>query len=137
VARGAYVLADASDGRPDVLMLATGSEVALCLDGYELLKAEGIGARVVSMPSWELFDDQPQEDRDQVLPPQVTARVSVEQASTFGWAKYVGATGHSIGMRSFDASAPLKDLVKEFGFTPEHIVAAAREQVAMARQSNS
>ena len=81
------------------------------------------------MPSWELFDDQPQEYRDRVLPPDVTARVSVEQASTFGWAKYVGATGCSIGMRSFGASAPLKDLVKKFGFTPEHVVAAAREQL--------
>jgi transketolase len=129
VARGAYVLADAADGRPDVLLLATGSEVALCLDAYERLKAEGVKARVVSMPSWELFDDQPHEYRDRVLPPNVTARVSVEQASTFGWAKYVGATGHSIGMRSFGASAPLKDLVKKFGFTPEYIVAAAREQL--------
>ena len=90
VARGAYVLADAPDGKPDVLLLATGSEVALCLEAYEQLKAEGIKARVVSMPSWELFDDQPQEYRDHVLPPEVTARVSVEQASTFGWAKYVG-----------------------------------------------
>jgi transketolase len=83
------------------------------------------------MPSWELFDDQPQEYRDCVLPPEVTARVSVEQASTFGWAKYVGATGRSIGMRSFGASAPLKDLLKKFGFTPEHVVAAAREQLRL------
>jgi transketolase len=129
VARGAYVLADAPDGKPDVLLLATGSEVALCLEAYERLKAEGVKARVVSMPSWELFDDQPQEYRDRVLPPAVTARVSVEQASTFGWARYVGATGHSIGMRSFGASAPLKDLVKKFGFTAEQVVAAAREQL--------
>jgi transketolase len=85
------------------------------------------------MPSWELFDDQPQEYRNRVLPPEVTARVSVEQASTFGWARYVGATGHSIGMRSFGASAPLKDLVKKFGFTPDHVVTAAREQLRMAR----
>ena len=84
------------------------------------------------MPSWELFDDQPQEYRNGVLPPAVTARVSVEQASTFGWAKYVGATGHSLGMRSFGASAPLKDLTKKFGFTPEHVAAAAREQLALA-----
>jgi transketolase len=129
VARGAYVLADAHDGEPDVLMLATGSEVALCLEAYERLKAESINARVVSMPSWELFDDQPQEYRDDVLPPNVTARVSVEQASTFGWAKYVGATGSSIGMRSFGASAPLKDLVKKFGFTVEEVMAAARDQL--------
>jgi transketolase len=130
VAHGAYVLADAPGGKPDVLLLATGSEVALCLEAYEQLKAEGIKARVVSMPSWELFDDQPPEYRDRVLPPDVKARVSVEQASTFGWAKYVGATGQTIGMRSFGASAPLKDLVKMFGFTPEHVVAAAKEQLA-------
>jgi transketolase len=130
LAHGAYVLADAAGGKPDVLLLATGSEVVLCLEAYERLRAEGIKARVVSMPSWELFDDQPREYRDRVLPPEVMARVSVEQASTFGWSKYVGATGHSIGMRSFGASAPLKDLVKKFGFTPEHVVAAAREQLA-------
>jgi len=129
LAQGAYVLAEAPGGKPDVLLLATGSEVALCLEAYELLKAERIRARVMSMPSWELFDDQPREYRDRVLPPDVTARVSVEQASTFGWAKYVGASGHSIGMRSFGASAPLKDLVKKFGFTPEHVVAAAKEQL--------
>jgi len=134
VARGAYVLADAPDGKPDVLLLASGSEVALCLEAYEQLKGDRIKARVVSMPSWELFDDQPQEYRDRVLPPQVTARVSVEEASTFGWAGYVGATGHSIGMRTFGASAPLKELIKKFGFTAEHIVAAAREQLAAARR---
>ncbi len=133
LARGAYVLADAPDGRPDVLLLASGSEVALCLHAYERLRAEGIKARVVSMPSWELFDDQPQEYRDRVLPPAVTARVSVEQASTFGWARYVGATGRSIGMRSFGASAPLKDLLKKYGFTPEDVVNAAREQLGRAR----
>jgi transketolase len=129
LAHGAYVLADAPGSKPDVLLLATGSEVALCLEAYEQLKAERIKARVVSMPSWELFDDQPREYRDRVLPPDVTARVSVEQASTFGWAKYVGASGHSIGMRSFGASAPLKDLVKKFGFTQEQVVAAAKEQL--------
>ncbi|HVS38044.1 MAG TPA: transketolase [Gemmataceae bacterium] len=134
VAQGAYILADAADGKPDVLLLATGSEVALCLDAFERLKAEGIKARVVSMPSWELFDDQPPEYRDRVLPPNVTARVSVEQASTFGWAKYVGAAGASIGMRSFGASAPLKDLQKKFGFTAEHVMAAAKEQLRPTRQ---
>ena len=134
LAHGAYVLADAPGGKPDVLLLASGSEVALCLEARERLEAEGIQARVVSMPSWELFDDQPQEYRDRVLPPEVTARVSVEQASTFGWAKYVGNTGCSIGMRSFGASAPLKDLVKKFGFTLEHVVAAAREQLQLARR---
>jgi transketolase len=132
VSRGAYVLADAPDGKPDVLLLASGSEVALCLDAHEQLKAEGVKARVVSMPSWELFDDQPQDYRDLVLPPKVTARVSVEQASTFGWAKYVGATGHSVGMRSFGASAPLKDLTKKFGFSPEHVVIAAQEQLKLS-----
>jgi transketolase len=134
VARGAYILADAPGGKPEVLLLATGSEVAVCLAAHEQLKADGVRARVVSMPCWELFDDQPQEYRDRVLPPDVTARVSVEQASVFGWAKYVGATGHSIGMRSFGASAPLKDLVKKFGFTPEHVVAAAREQLKLTRR---
>src|SRR5262249_43012696 len=123
LARGAYVLADAPDRKPDVILLATGSEVVLCLDAHESLKKEGIKSRVVSMPSWELFDDQPREYRESVLPPTVKARVSVEQASTFGWAKYVGTTGHSIGMRSFGASAPLKDLIKKFGFTPEQVVA--------------
>jgi transketolase len=134
VAQGAYILADAQAGKPDVILLATGSEVALCLEAYERLKAEGIKARVVSMPSWELFDDQPVEYRNRVLPPDVTARVSVEQASTFGWAKYVGITGHSIGMRSFGASAPLKDLQKKFGFTVEQVMAAAKEQLRPARK---
>jgi len=134
LARGAYALADAPDGKPDVLLLASGSEVALCLAAHERLKTEGIKARVVSMPSWELFDDQPQEYRDLVLPPQVTARVSVEEASTFGWARYVGSTGHSIGMSSFGASAPLKELLKKFGFTAEHVVAAAKEQLRLSRR---
>ena len=120
--------------RSDVLLLASGSEVALCLEAHRQLEAEGIKARVVSMPSWELFDDQPQEYRNRVLPLEVTARVSVEQASTFGWAKYVGTTGHSIGMRSFGASAPLKDLTRKFGFTPEHVVAAAREQLRLSQR---
>jgi transketolase len=133
LAKGAYVLADAADGKPDVLLLASGSEVALCLEAYERLKAEEVKARVVSMPSWELFDDQPREYRDRVLPPEVAARVSVEQASTFGWAKYVGTTGCTLGMKSFGASAPLKDLVKKFGFTVEHVMAAAREQLRPRR----
>ena len=136
VRRGAYVLADADDGRPHVLLLATGSEVALCVEAYETLKAEGIKARVVSMPSWEMFEhycrDHP-EYREQVLPESVTARVSVEQGSTLGWARYVGASGHSIGMETFGASAPLKELQKKFGFTPENIVAAAKHQIAKAR----
>jgi transketolase len=134
LARGAYVLADSEGGKPDVLLLATGSEVSLCVDAYEALKAEGIKARVVSMPSWELFDDQDQAYRDAVLPPDVTARVSVEQASLFGWSKYVGAAGHSIGMRSYGASAPLKDLQREFGFSAERVAEAAREQVQRSRK---
>ncbi len=133
VARGAYVLADAPDGEPDVLLLATGSEVSLCVAAYEALAAEGIKARVVSMPCWELFDDQHESYRNSVIPPEVTARVSVEQASVFGWTKYTGIGGHQIGMRSFGASAPLKDLQKKFGFTADDVVAAAKEQIGRAR----
>ncbi len=130
VARGAYVLADAPDGKPDVLLLATGSEVSLCVEAYEALKADGIKARVVSMPCWELFDDQDESYRNSVIPPEVAARVSVEQGSVFGWTKYTGITGHQIGMRSFGASAPLKDLQKKFGFTADDVVAAAKGQIA-------
>jgi transketolase len=129
LAKGAYVLADAPDSKPDVLLLSSGSEVALCLKAYEQLQAEGIKARVVSMPSWELFEQQSQEYRDSVLLPQVTARVCVEQASTFGWARYTGLNGARIGMQTFGASAPLQALLQKFGFTTEKIVAAAREQV--------
>ena len=128
-ARGAYILADAPNGKPQVILMASGSEVSLCLDAYEKLVAEGVAARVVSMPSWELFDHQPQEYRDQVLPPSVTARVSVEMASGFGWSKYVGLTGQSIGMHYFGASAPLKDLLKKFGFTVDAVVTAAKAQL--------
>ncbi len=133
VAQGAYILADATEGKPDVLLLASGSEVSLCVQAYEQLKAVGIKARVVSMPSWELFDRQSQEYRDSVIPSGVRARVSVEQASTFGWERYVGPTGHIIGMKTFGASAPLKELQKKFGFTPERVVAAAKAQLAKAR----
>jgi transketolase len=131
--KGAYVLADTDDGKPDVLLLASGSEVWLCVQAYEQLKAEGIKARVVSMPSWELFEQQSQEYQDSVIPPAVTARVSVEQASTLGWSRYVGLTGQHLGMKTFGASAPLKELQKKFGFTPEAVVAAAKAQVAKAR----
>jgi transketolase len=134
LAKGAYVLADAADGKPDVLLLATGSEVSLCVDAYEKLKAEGVKARVVSMPCWELFDDQDEAYRNSVLPPSVTARVSVEQASAFGWAKYVGEGGASIAMRSFGASAPLKDLLKKFGFSADKVIEAAKEQLAKAKR---
>jgi transketolase len=115
-----------------VLLLASGSEVALCLEAYERLKAEGIKARVVSMPSWDLFERQSEEYRDSVIPPAVTARVSVEQASTFGWARFTGPAGEQIGMKTFGASAPLKELQKKFGFTADQIVAAARSQVQRA-----
>jgi transketolase len=134
LAKGAYVLADAPGGKPDVLLLGTGSEVSLCVDAYEKLKAEGIKARVVSMPSWELFENQPPEFRDAVLPPSVTARVAVEQAAMFGWHQYVGMTGTILGMKTFGASAPLKELLKKFGFTAEHVVAAAKEQLQRARR---
>lgn len=129
LAKGAYILADAPDGKPDVILMGTGSEVSLCIEAYEKLIAEGLKARVVSMPCWEWFDDQDQAYRDQVLPPGVTARVSVELASVFGWAKYVGSEGESIGMKSFGASAPLKDLLKDFGFSTENVVAAAKRQL--------
>jgi transketolase len=129
VAKGAYVLADAPDGRPDVLLLATGSEVALCIQAHEQLTAEGIKSRVVSMPSWELFEQQSEDYQQSVIPDEVTARVSVELASTFGWGKYVGTQGQSIGMQSFGASAPLKELAKKFGFTVDHVVAEAKAQL--------
>jgi transketolase len=129
VAKGAYILADVPGGKPDVLLLASGSEVWLCLEAAEQLKAQGIKARVVSMPSWELFEHQPQQYRDSVIPPTVTARVCVEQASTFGWARYAGLTGEIIGMQSFGASAPLKELQKKFGFTTDNVVAAANRQL--------
>jgi transketolase len=129
VARGAYVLADAEGGKPQVILMATGSEVYLCIDAYEKLKAEGIRARVVSMPSWELFEHQEQDYRNQVLPPDVKARVAVEQASGIGWAQYAGSTGRIIGMHTFGASAPLKDLQKKFGFNSEAIVKAAHDQL--------
>jgi len=128
VARGAYVLADAATGPPELLLLASGSEVSLCIEVYEKLRAEGIRARVISMPSWELFDRQDQDYRDSVIPPEVTARVAVEQASSFGWERFVGATGSIIGMRTFGASAPLKELQKRFGFTVDNVLAAARRQ---------
>ncbi|MBZ5659192.1 MAG: transketolase [Acidobacteriia bacterium] len=133
VAKGAYVLAGSPSAQPDVLLLATGSEVSLCVEAYEQLSKEGIQARVVSMPSWELFERQDQAYRDSVLPPGVKARVSVEMASTFGWSGYVGMRGSSIGMHSFGASAPLKALLKHFGFTVENIVAQAKAQIQNAK----
>ena len=136
VAKGAYVLADTPEGKPDVLLMANGSEVSLCLEASEKLKAEGIKARVVSMPSWQLFERQPQDYRDNVIPPAVTARVCVEQASTFGWARYAGLTGEVIAMKTFGASAPLKELQKKFGFTTDNVVATAKQQVQKARKTS-
>ena len=127
VARGAYVLGDAPGGNPEVILIASGSEVSLAVEAHEKLLAKGIRSRVVSMPSWDIFDHQPQEYRDSVLPPNVRARVAVEQASTFGWERYTGLDGRIIGMRTFGASAPLKELQKKFGFNPEHVVEAAKE----------
>jgi transketolase len=129
VARGAYVLAENPGATPELILMATGSEVSLCVEAFEQLSKEGIKARVVSMPSWELFERQDQTYRDSVLPPSVKARVSVEMATTFGWDRYVGPTGHSIGMHTFGASAPIKQLLKHFGFTVENVVAAAKEQI--------
>jgi transketolase len=133
VAKGAYVLADATDGKPDVLLIGTGSEVSLCVEAYEQLKTEGVKARVISMPSWELFDKQDAAYQEKVLPSAVTARVSVEQGTTFGWSRFVGPSGATIGMHTFGASAPLKELQKKFGFTPDRVVAAAKEQIASAK----
>ena len=130
LANGGYVLADCIDSNPEVILIGTGSEVSLCLEAYEQLTREGIRVRVVSMPCWELFDDQDQGYRDRVLPPAVKARVSVEEASDFGWAKYTGAEGHNVCIESFGASAPLKQLMKKFGFNVDHIVTAAKSQIA-------
>ena len=131
VAKGAYVLADAEGGKPQIILIASGSEVSLAAEAHERLKKEGIRSRVVSMPSWDIFERQTQEYRDGVLPPGVTARVAIEQASTFGWERYAGPTGRVIGMKTFGASAPFKELQKEFGFEPAQIVAAAKEQLGM------
>jgi transketolase len=127
---GAYVLADSGGGPPELILIATGSEVSLCVGVYEKLASEGVKARVVSMPSWELFEQQDEAYRAAVLPPQVTRRVAVEQASTLGWERYTGLRGAIIGMKTFGASAPLKELLVKFGFTPEHVYAAAKQQLA-------
>jgi transketolase len=127
LAKGAYVLADAPGGNPELILIASGSEVSLAVDAHEKLIAEGIRSRVVSMPSWEIFDHQPKEYRESVLPAKVTARISVEQASTFGWERYVGNAGRMIGMKTFGASAPLKELQRKFGFEPGRVVEVAKE----------
>jgi transketolase len=130
LAKGGYVLADAPGGAPEVILIGTGSEVSLCVSAHEQLVKEGVKSRVVSLPSWELFEHQDAAYKESVLPPSVTARVSVEQASTLGWERYVGMTGAKIGMHTFGGSAPLKELQSKFGFEPEKVVAAAKEQIA-------
>src|ERR1700757_580946 len=129
VSKGAYVLADTPGGKPDVILIASGSEVSLAVEAHEKLRADGIRSRVVSMPSWEIFEQQPQAYRDSVLPPTVKARVAVEQGSILGWDRYVGNSGRVIGMNTFGASAPLKELQKKFGFEPNQVVMAAKEQL--------
>ncbi len=135
VARGAYVLADAPDQKPDVILIATGSEIALAIEAHEALLADGVQSRVVSMPSWDIFEHQPKEYCERVLPRAVTARVAIEQASAFGWERYVGRSGRVIGMQTFGASAPLKALQKEYGFTVDKVIAAAMDQITQSRQS--
>lgn len=124
--RGGYVLADPDDGDPELILIATGSDVALAVGAYEQLSADGVRSRVVSLPSFYLFDQQPQEYRDEVLPPEITARVSIEEASTLGWDRYVGRDGAKIGMHTFGSSAPLKDVLNKYGFTPEKVAETAR-----------
>jgi transketolase len=127
VAKGAYVLADPPQGAPEVILIASGSEVSLAVDAHDRLVAQGVRSRVVSMPSWDIFEHQPREYRDSVLPPAINARVAIEQASTFGWSRYVGEHGRVIGMETFGASAPLKELQKKFGFEPDNVVRVAKE----------
>ena len=129
VSRGAYVLADAPGGNPEVIIIASGSEVSLAVEAHEKLLSVGIRSRVVSMPSWEIFERQPQAYRDSVLPPNVKARVAVEQASILGWERYVGDSGRVIGMNTFGASAPLKELQRKFGFEPDQVILAAKQQL--------
>ena len=131
--RGAYILSDAADGKPQVLLLATGSEVSLCVGAQEALKKQGVEARVISMPSWKLFEDQDEAYRESVIPSNIRARVSVEQAARFSWERYVGLDGARIGMRTFGESAPLQKLMQKFGFTVDAVVAAALEQINKMR----
>jgi transketolase len=137
VARGGYVMADSRRKRPEVILIGTGSEVALCIEAFESLAREGIAARVVSMPSWELFEQQDQKYRDDVLPPPITARVSVEAGAVIGWDRYVGPAGARLGMHTFGASAPIDDLMRKFGFTQEAVVVAAKQQLACAKERAS
>jgi transketolase len=129
VARGAYVLADPKEGKPELIFIATGSEVILAVNAHDALAAEGIRTRVVSMPSWDIFEDQSEEYRASVLPPEITARIAIEQASTFGWERYTGVRGRILGMKTFGASAPLKELLRKYGFESESLVAAAKKML--------
>jgi transketolase len=135
VACGAYILGDAPGENPEVILIASGSEVSLAVEAHEKLIAEGIRSRVVSMPSWDIFEHQTQEYRDTVLPPYVKARVAVEQASTFGWERYVGRSGYVVGMKTFGASAPLKELQRKFGFEPDQVVSVAKDLLVRNRRS--
>jgi transketolase len=135
VASGAYVLADPPGGKPELILIATGSEVSLCVKAHEELLAEGIRSRVVSMPSWDIFEHQTQAYRDSVLPPDITARIAVEQASAFGWERYVGWSGRVIGMKAFGASAPLKELQRKFGFEPERVTEVAKELLGRSKKA--
>jgi transketolase len=137
VARGAYVLADAAGEDLEVILIASGSEVSLAVEAHEKLTAEGIRSRVVSMPSWDIFEHQTQDYRDTVLPPQVRARVAVEQASTFGWERYVGESGRVVGMKTFGASAPLKELQRKFGFEPDQVVTVAKDLLGRNQRSHA
>ena len=133
VARGAYVMADPAKGAPEIILIATGSEVAVAVGAHETLTAEGVRSRVVSIPSWDVFEEQPQSYRDSVLPPQISARVAIEQGSVIGWDRYVGAAGKVVGMKTFGASAPLKELLQKFGFEPEEVVGLAKEMLQWKR----
>jgi transketolase len=130
VAKGGYILGDTKDGKPEVILIGTGSELSLCVSAYEKLTADGVRARVVSMPSTDIFDAQDEAYKNSVLPPNVRARVSVEAGSIFGWERYVGLDGVIIGMTTFGASAPAKDLFKKFGFTVDHVIEAAKQALA-------
>jgi transketolase len=133
VSKGAYVLADAAGGKPELILIGTGSELSLCVEAHEKLTQEGIRSRVVSMPSWELFEKQNEAYKESVFPTNVAARVSVEMGATLGWDRYVGPKGEMVGMHRFGASAPIKDLLKKFGFTTEAVIAAARKTLARAK----
>jgi transketolase len=132
VDKGAYVLADAAGGNPDLVLIATGSEVSLAVDAKRILDAKGVRTRVVSMPCWELFDAQPQSYKDVVLPPSVSARMSIEAGATLGWSRYVGDRGYALGIDHFGASAPMAAIAQAFGFTPDNVARLALEKFALA-----